>query len=150
MNDDLRIGREWTQDGDRVFVRAQQHLAAFDTALTPGELDMALHDFTLAGQMYVTGALQYQRGSGAVAYASSGSTSSADLIRHLEGHLQSEGVAALDASEGRTVRADARLTEVDRAQVLAQELRDRFSHAVPELFDRATAPTPLQSVTRAH
>ena len=148
MNDDLRIGREWTQDADRVFVRAQQHLAAFDTALTPGELDMALHDFTLAGQMYLAGALQYQRGSEAV--AGPGSTSSADLIRHLEGHLQSEAVAALDASEGRAVRADARLSDVDRAQVLAQELRDRFSHAVPELFDRATAPTPLQSVTRAH
>lgn len=150
MDDNLRIGRDWTQDGDQIFLRAKQHLAAFDTALTASELELALNDFTLAGQMYLTGAIQYQRGSDAVAAAAPGSTSSEELIRHLEGHLQSEALAAFDVSSSRAPRDNPRLAEVDRAQTLALEIRDRFSHAVPELFSRQAAPTMPDSVSRGH
>lgn len=150
MHDDLRIGRDWTQDGDRLFLRAQQHLAAFDTALTASELELALLDFDRAAQMYLTGAIQYQRGSEAVAIAAPGSTPTADLLRHLEGYLQAEALAALESSSRVTSRGNPSLTDAVRGQTFARELRDRLSHAVPELFEREPAPAISQPVTRGH
>lgn len=150
MNDDLRIGRDWTNDADQLFLRAQQHLAAFDTALTTSELELALLNFDRAAQMYVTAVIQYQRGSEAVAVAAPGATPTVDLLRHLEGHLQAEGFAALENAARVTPRANRDMTDAARAQTFVQELRDRFSHAVPELFESPAAPALSPASTRSH
>lgn len=150
MADTLRIGREWTQDGDRMFARAQAHLARVDTAFTASEREQARLDFWRASQMYVTGAIHYQRGPEAVARANPGLATTAELMRHLEGSLQTEAFAALEAVTRQAARADAQWTAMDRARLLAQALRDRLAAAVPELFDRPTPSVQPPQPARLH
>jgi hypothetical protein len=128
--------QEWMEEGDRLLSRGWEHLAAADT--DPSELDIAGHHFSRAAQTYLAGAVAYQRGSGTAMGAGAVIDEPAELMRRLEGRLGVEAVAAETAAVRQAHSThNSQQSFVARARVFAEQLRDRFSHAAPEAFNRS-------------
>ena len=134
MQPNLDDVRAWMEDGDRLLAQSWDYLAASDA--DPAQLDFAGQTFVQATRSYLSGAIEYQHGSAAVGSADA-DEAPGRLLNRLEGRLRAEADAAQSSSMRRRVTArDARRAGVERAQMLAEELRERFAHAAPELFTR--------------
>lgn len=139
MEPNLDDVRAWMEDGDRLLAQSWDYLAASDA--DPAQLEFAEQGFARATRSYLSGAIEYQhRGSAAV--DASADEPPARLAIRLDGRLRAEADAAQSSSARRHVTSrDARRVSVERAQMLAEELRERFAHAAPELFTRPVETT---------
>jgi hypothetical protein len=138
MADSLDYAKEWIRDGDRLLQRGGQRLARFDSDREPIHLEAATQDFSRAAQMYLTGAVEYQRGREAATLATASLDDTVRLVQHLEGRLRSEAEAAWQTAKHHLLPSQegARSGGLEPARSFAESLRDRLSHAAPELFDR--------------
>jgi hypothetical protein len=142
MSNSVQYAKEWMRDGDQLLDRAQQRLTAFNATHESIHFEMAQHDFARAAQMYLTGAIEYQKGRDAVVGATAGFQEAAVLVQHLDGRLRAEANNAWQ-SVRHEQRSNAREggQPIDPARTFAEHLRDRLAHAVPELFDRGGSRT---------
>jgi hypothetical protein len=140
MADRLDYAKEWMRDGDQLLQRAGQRLARFDADREPIHLEAATQDYSRAAQMYLTGAVEYQRGREAATLATANLDDTVRLVQRLEGRMRSEAEAAWQAAERHLLpsQAGTRSGSVEPARSFAESLRERLSHAAPELFDRAS------------
>ena len=58
-----------------------------------------MQDFSRAAQMYLTGAVEYQRGREAATVATASLDDTVRLVQHLEGRLRNEAEAAWQTAE---------------------------------------------------
>jgi hypothetical protein len=140
MAGSLEYAKESIKDGDRLLQRAGQRLARFDADREPIHLEAAIQDFSRASQIYLTGAVKYQRGREAATLATVSLDDTVRLVQHLEGRLRSEAGAAWQAAKQHLFPSQegARSGGLEPARSFAESLRERLSHAAPELFDRAS------------
>jgi hypothetical protein len=124
--------RELMAEGDRLLGRAWEYGRSWKPGATPADLDLAGHYYAQAAQAYLVGAVEYQHGRAATRDGAA-MEETGDLVQALDGRLRTEAEAAISASCER-VRDGAPDTAVERARVFAEELRDRFADAAPELF----------------
>jgi hypothetical protein len=142
MLDRVDCAKEWMRDGDQLLQRAGRRLSAFETDQDPIHIEMAHHDFSRAAQMYLTGAIEYQKGRDAVVGATAGLQEAGVLLQHLDGGLRAEAEAAWHSARHEQLSKLHDINNVlDPACTFAEALRDRLAHAVPELFDRAQSPS---------
>ena len=135
MSANLEDVREWMAEGDRLMAQAYDHLN-IGTA-DPMQLDLAGRHFSRAAQAYLAGGVEYQHGPDATVQAGAVIEDAAALIRRLDGQLRNEADAAANAA-GRHAGApgEARRAAAERARTFAEDVRERFSHAAPDLFTR--------------
>ena len=135
MPANLEDVREWMAEGDRLMAQAYDDLHG--GADDPLQLDLAGRHFSRAAQAYLAGGVEYQLRPDAPAQAGSVIDDPAALIRRLDGHLRDEADAAAKAA-GRhaPVPGDVRRAAAERARAFAEDLRERFEHAAPDLFTR--------------
>ena len=134
MQPNLDEVRAWMEQGDRLLAQSWDYLAAADA--DPAQLQFAGETFSQATRSYLTGAVEYQHGPNGVGNADAADDPSR-LVSRLDGRLRAEADAARSSSMRRRVASrDSRRVTVERAQMLAEELRERFAHAAPELFTR--------------
>ena len=134
MQPNLDDVRALMEDCDRLLAQSWDYLTAADA--DPAQLECAGEGFTRASRSYLSGAIEYQHGPAAAIDAGTNDTP-AGLVMRLDGRLRAEADAARSSSMRRHVASrDARRVSVERAQMLAEELRERFAHAAPELFTR--------------
>jgi hypothetical protein len=138
MAGSLDYAKEWIRDGDQLLQRAGQRLARFDADREPIHVEAAIQDFSRAAQMYLTGAVEYQRGREAATVATASLDDTVRLVQHLEGRLRSEAEAAWQTAKRHLLPSQegSRSGGLEPARTFAESLRDRLSHAAPELFDR--------------
>lgn len=134
MQLNLEDVREWMEEGDRLLAQSWDYLAASEA--DPAQLDFAREYFSRAAHAYVAGAVDFQQGVQAAHRAGIAANDAVQLIPHLNGHLRAEAEAAQRSAQRLRRPQDARRAAVERAQTLAEELRERFAHAQPELFTR--------------
>ena len=137
----LDYAKEWIKDGDQLLHRAGQRLARFDADRQPIHLEAATQDFSRASQMYLTGAVEYQRGREAATLATATIDDTVRLVQHLDGRLRSEAEAAWQTAKQHLLPSQegSRSGGLEPARAFAESLRERLSHAAPELFDRPVA-----------
>lgn len=136
MQPNLEDVREWMAEGDRLLAQSWDYLSASEA--DPAQLNLAGHYCSRAANAYLAGAVEYQHGPQAVARAGALPDDAPQLVQQLEGRLRAEADAAQhSAMRRRLTSSDSRRAAVERAQTLAEELRERFAHAEPELFIRA-------------
>lgn len=137
MPANLEDVREWMAEGDRLMAQAYDYLHG--GADDPLQLDLAGRHFSRAAQAYLAGGVEYQLGADAPVQGGDLIDDPAALIRRLDGHLRDEADAAAKAAGGRApVPGDARRAAAERARAFAEDLRERFEHAAPDLFTRPT------------
>ena len=143
MTGRVDYAREWMRDGDRLLQRAQERLTAFETDQQALHVEMAMHDYSRAAQMYLMGAVEYQQGRDTVLQATASLDDTVRLVQHLDGHLRSEAEAAWQVAKDRLLpsQEQSRSGSLEPARAFAESLRDRLAHAAPELFDRSSGPT---------
>jgi hypothetical protein len=150
MQPNVDEARELMAEGDRLLGRAWEYGRSSKPGVTPADLDLAGHYYAQAAQAYLVGAVEYQHGRAATRDGAAMEELS-DLVRALEGRLRTEAEGALSTSCER-VRDGAADTTLERARVFAEELRDRFADAAPELFrgpiDPAFKQTQESSMSR--
>jgi hypothetical protein len=134
MQVNLEDVREWMEQGDRLLAQSWDYLAASEA--DPAQLDLAREYFSRAAHAYLAGAVDFQQGVQAAHRVGTAANDAAQLIPHLDGHLRAEAEAAQRSAQRLRRAQDARRAIVERAQTLAEELRERFAHAQPELFTR--------------
>lgn len=125
---------ELMAEGDRLLGRAWEYGRPPKPGLNAGDLDLAEHYYAQAAQAYLVGAVEYQKGR-AVNRDGSAMDDPSELVHSLQGSLRSEAEAAFRSVE--RAQGDGRSGAVERARAVAEELRDRFAHAAPELFHGA-------------
>lgn len=140
----LDYAKEWMRNGDRLLARASERLAAFESDADRLHVDMAVHEFSRAAQMYLTGAVEYQRGRDTTVLATSSLDETVRLVQHLEGRLRSEAEAAWQTAKPHLLPSEEsnRASGLDAARAFAESLRERLAYAVPELFDRGPSGDP--------
>lgn len=123
-------------EGDRLLGRAWED---YGRPLKPGlgatELELAEYYYAQAAQAYLVGAVEYQQGRAARGDGSAMEDPN-ELLHSLHGSLRTEAEAAL-RSASESGGNGAKTGTAERARVFAEELRDRFAHAAPELFHGA-------------
>ena len=135
MQPNLDDVREWMAEGDRLMAQAYDYLN-IGTA-DPMQLDLAGRHFSRAAQAYLAGGVEYQHGPNAAVQAGAVIDDPAELIRRLDGLLRDEAYAAASAAGGHAPVSDtARRAAAERSRTFAEELRERFAHAAPDLFTR--------------
>ena len=122
-------------EGDRLLGRAWEYGRGGKPGLTAADHELAEHYYAQAAQAYLVGAVEYQRGRAANPDGSA-MDDPTELIHSLQGALRTEAEAALRDAADRA-RADGGSDAAEWARVFAEELRDRFAHAAPELFHGA-------------
>ena len=128
----LDDARELVAEADRLLGRAWEQFPRSRTGLNPSDVEVAEHCYGQAAQAYLAAAAEYQRGRPA---PESFDVSPTELAKSLDGRLRVEAEAALRvACEVDQTLDDAR---VEQTRILAEELRERFVHAAPELFNRS-------------
>jgi hypothetical protein len=131
MADPFSSARIKMHEADRRLDRGRAHLAA-------GRLPAAHEQFSGAAQAYVSGAVDYQQ-QPAVASAIPIDMDLDAAVTDLTGRLRVEAETALEAfRQGAGERSET--VDVAASQRLAEDLRERLAYAVPELFDRSSAP----------
>ena len=137
MPANLEDVREWMAEGDRLMAQAYDYLDVGTD--DPLQLDLAGRHFSRAAQAYLAGGVEYQLGADAPQQAGSMIDDPAALIGRLDGRLRDEADAAANAAAGPSPAThDARRSAVERSRTFAEELRERFSYAAPDLFTRPT------------
>ena len=137
MPANLEDVREWMAEGDRLMAQAYDYLDV--GSADPMQLDLAGRHFSRAAQAYLAGGVEYQLGADAPQQAGSMIDDPAALIGRLDGRLRDEADAAAKAAGGHApVLGDARRAAAERARAFAEDLRERFEHAAPDLFTRPT------------
>jgi len=137
MPANLEDVREWMAEGDRLMAQAYDYLN-IGTA-DPMQLDLAGRHFSRAAQAYLAGGVEYQHGPDATVQPGSAIEDTAALIGRLNGHLRDEADAAANAAGGHAPAPDeARRAAAERSRAFAEDLRERFEHAAPDLFTRPT------------
>jgi hypothetical protein len=135
MPANLEDVREWMAEGDRLMAQAYDYLDVGTD--DPLQLDLAGRHFSRAAQAYLAGGVEYQHGPDAPVQAGAVIDDPAALIRRLDGHLRDEADAAAKAAGGHSPAPDdARRAAAERSRTFAEDLRERFSHAAPNLFTR--------------
>ena len=124
--------RELMAEGDRLLGRAWEHAPSSKRGLSNVDLALAEHYYGQAAQAYLVGAAEYQHGR-ATTRTGAAMEDPNDLIDSLEGRLRIEAESALRSASGQAPD-DSPRAAVESAQTFAEELRDRFAHAAPELF----------------
>lgn len=123
-------------EGDRLLGRAwEDYGRPLKPGLTGADLELAEYYYVQAAQAYLVGAVEYQRGRAANPDGSA-MDDPTELIHSLQGALRTEAEAALRDAADRS-RAGGESDAAERARVFAEEIRDRFAHAAPELFHGA-------------
>jgi len=136
--------REWMAEGDRLMAQGYDYL---NMGADPLQLDLAGRHFSRAAQAYLAGAVEYEHGPEAIVQAGAAIDDPAELVRRLDGHLRDEADAAGKAAGGPSPAPhEARRAAAERSRTFAEELRDRFSHAAPDLFTRP-AESSLERTT---
>ena len=126
--------RELMAEGDRLLGRAWEQAPSSKPGLSNVDLALAEHYYEQAAQAYLVGAAEYQHGRAATETGAAMEDPD-ELIHSLEGRLRIEAESAW-RSASEQAPDDTRHAAVARAQTFAEELRDRFAHAAPELFHR--------------
>ena len=135
MPTNLEDVREWMAEGDRLMAQAYDYLNV-GTA-DPMQLDLAGRHFSRAAQAYLAGGVEYQHGPSATVQAGAVIDNPAALIRRLDGQLRSEAEASANAAGGHAAApSETRRAAAERSRTFAEDVRDRFSHAAPDLFAR--------------
>ena len=135
MQPNLEDVREWMAEGDRLMGQAYDYLNI--ATADPMQLDLAGRHFSRAAQAYLAGGVEYQHGPDAAVEGGTVVDDPAELIRRLDGHLRNEADAAANAAGGQAPAPDnARRAAAERSRTFAEELRERFAHAAPDLFTR--------------
>jgi hypothetical protein len=148
MAKSLDHAKEWMRDADRLLERANRRLDGATPDQSTVDIQTAVHDFSRAAQMYLTGAVDYQQGTEGVQRATAGLDDTVRLVRHLEGRLRSEAEAAWQtARQDLLPSQESRSTGIELARTFAESLRNRLAHVAPELFDRGPAPEPPRDTT---
>jgi hypothetical protein len=124
--------RELMAEGDRLLGRAWEQAPSSKRGLSSVDLALAEHYYGQAAQAYLVGAAEYQHGRAATPSGAAMEDPN-ELINSLEGRLRIEAESALRSASGQAPD-DSPGAAVGRAQTFAEELRDRFAHAAPELF----------------
>lgn len=124
--------RELMAEGDRLLGRAWEQAPSSKPGLSTADLALAEHYYEQAAQAYLVGAAEYQHGRAAT-QTGAAMEDPDELIHSLEGRLRIEAESAW-SSAAEQAPDDTRHAAVARAQAFAEELRDRFAHAAPELF----------------
>ena len=122
-------------EGDRLYGQGVERLEPPGRRPTTLEITSAEDYFERAAKAYLVGASEYQHAQRNEDHASFESDGFGDLIRELDTQLAAEAVAALQAAK-RTPQESAE-GSVYQAQAFAENLRDRFSRAMPEVFQGA-------------
>lgn len=135
MSPNVSEARELVVEGDRLLGRAWEHFPRSRTSVSPAALGLAEHLYSDAARMYLAAAAEYQGRDDVIDVFAA---ESADLLSTLEGRLRAESEAAW--SDASRAAADAADRDLECARSFAEGLRDRFSHALPELFPTAPAP----------
>jgi hypothetical protein len=135
MSPNVSDARELVAEGDRLLGRAWEHFPRSRASVSPADLGVAEHYYSDAARMYLAAAAEYQGCDDAIDVFAAGS---ADLLSTLDGQLRAESEAAW--AEASLSAADATDRALECARSFAEGLRDRFSHALPELFPTASAP----------
>ena len=133
MSPNVRDARELVIEGDRLLGRAWEQFPRSRTSLGPSDLAVAEHSYAEAARLYLAAAVEYQGTSEAIDVFEA---DPGDLVTTLNGQLRAEATAALADAE-RLLR-DASDAAVERERAFAEGLRERFSHALPELFPVAS------------
>jgi hypothetical protein len=137
MQPNLDDVREWIAEGDRLMAQAYDYLNI--GAADPMQLDLAGRHFSRAAQAYLAGGVEYQHGPDAAVQGGAVIDDPAELIGRLDGHLRDEADAAANVAGGQAPAPDnARRAAAERSRTFAEELRERFAHAAPDLFTRPT------------
>jgi hypothetical protein len=126
---------ELMAEGDRLLGRAWEYGRPVKAGLSAADLDLAEYYYAQAAEAYLVGAVEYQSGR-AVTRDGAALEDPTELVQSLQGSLRAEAESALrDATAG--TRNASRPEAVESARTFAEELRDRFAHAAPELFHGA-------------
>jgi hypothetical protein len=135
MQPNLEDIRYWMGEGDRLLAQSWDYLAASEA--DPIQLELAAQSFDRCARAYLAGAVEYQRGPQAAVHGGAPLEDTTELVQRLDGRLRAEAEAAQEsAMRQRPSSQDGPRVAVARAQMLAEELRERFAHAEPELFTR--------------
>ena len=135
MPANLEDVREWMAEGDRLMAQAYDYLDVGTD--DPLQLDLAGRHFSRAAQAYLAGGVEYQHGPDPAVQAGAVIDDPAALIGRLDGHLRDEADAAAKAAGGPSPAThEARRSAVERSRTFAEDLRERFSYAAPDLFRR--------------
>jgi hypothetical protein len=135
MPANLEDVREWMAEGDRLMAQGYDYLQG--GADDPLQMDLAGRHFSRAAQAYLAGGVEYQLGPDNPVQAGSAIDDPAALIPRLDGHLRHEADAAAKAAGGHApAPGDARRAVAERSRAFAEDLRERFEHAAPDLFTR--------------
>jgi hypothetical protein len=137
MPANLEDVREWMAEGDRLMAQAYDYLDVGTD--DPLQLDLAGRHFSRAAQAYLAGGVEYQLGADAPVQAGDLIDDPAALIGRLDGRLRDEADAAAKAAAGHSpVPGGLRRAVAERSRAFAEDLRERFEHAAPDLFTRPT------------
>ena len=135
--------KEWMRDGDRLLKRGSRRLEGGGQDQASLDVQMAAHDFSRAAQMYLIGAVEYQHGADGLRRATASLDDTVRLVQHLDGRLRGEAEASWQAARQELLPSqETHAIGLEPARTFAESLRNRLAHAVPELFDRSTAPVP--------
>jgi hypothetical protein len=121
-------------EGDRLLGQGAERLEPGTRAVTRTDLALAEDYFERASRAYLVGAVEYQHARRNEEHPRFASDEFGDLIRELDAQLAAEATAALQAAK--RVPKDSEHGSVYQAQAFAENVRDRFSRALPELFHR--------------
>ena len=134
MRASIEDARELIAEGDRLMGQAWERAQAAKGAVTDLDLTLAEDCFERAAQAYLVGAVEYQESQRGAEHPRFVSDEPDELIQRLDGHLGVEAAAALQAA--RRLPKTSAQASVYQAQSFAENVRDRFARALPELFNR--------------
>jgi hypothetical protein len=123
---------EAMSEGDRLLAQGTERLEPTGRKPAHTELALAEDSFERAARAYLAGAAEYQHAQRQEDHPRFASDQFDDLIKALDAQLAAEAVAALQAAKREPKNSEE--GSVYQAQAFAENLRDRFSHALPELF----------------
>lgn len=121
-------------EGDRLLAHGTERLEPTGRKPTQTEMALAEDSFERATRAYLAGAAEYQHAQRHADHPRFASDQFGDLIKALDAQLAAEAVAALEVAKREPKNAEE--GSVYQAQAFAENVRDRFSHAMPELFHR--------------
>lgn len=145
MRANLENAKQLMLDGDRLLAEGSRRLEP--TGGIPTDLDFvdAAHCLDLARDAYLQGAIEHQRYQRGAESVTGDPVPPSRLFDELEGHLGLEARVARE--EAKKLPKSTAQAAALQAQAFAENVRDRFARALPQLFNQAS-DTPRNQSSR--
>ena len=129
-------------DADRILAEGSRLLEPKERVPTDLDFVDAAHCLDLARDAYLNGAIEHQRYQRGAESVSTDPVPPNRLFDEVDGHLGLEARAARD--EAKKLPKDTVQASALQAQAFAENVRDRFARALPQLFNQTndTSRTP--------